>query len=91
LALGAGADTITFDHLRASALAARVRLEIAREIRRGEEFFKATADAEAAARQLLDLEPAAKPKLPTISARAKCSVGERTPHRDAVGVAVEAT
>jgi hypothetical protein len=86
LSLDAGTDTITADHLQASALAARARLEIAREIQHGEEFFKATADVEAAARKILGLKTAADLMPPTVPAKAKRRVGERHPHRDAVGV-----
>ena len=90
LALGSSADTITFDHLRTSALPARVRLEIAREIQLGEEFFKTTADAEAETRKILGLEPAINPMPTDKSVRPKRRVGERNPHRDEVGVGEEA-
>ena len=90
LAIGAGSGTITLGHLQASALAARARLEIAREIQRGEEFFKATADAEAAARKILGLASATDSVPRLRPANSKRKVGERTPCRDLVGVEMEA-
>ena len=89
LALDAGSDTVTTDHLRASALAARVRLQIAKEIQHGEAFFKETADPESATRKILGSEPAADPMRPDAPTNVKRRVGERNPRRDAVGTEVE--
>jgi energy-coupling factor transporter ATP-binding protein EcfA2 len=89
LALGAGKDTITLNQLQASALSPKARLEIAREIKQGEQFFEETADAEAAARKILGLEPTTDPEPPAAS-KPKRPVGERKPHRDAVGQEGEA-
>ncbi len=89
LAPAAGKDTINADHLEASALAPRARLEIAREIERGEAFFNETADAEATTRKILGLESTADPPPPAMPTRPKRRVGERNPHRDPVGVEME--
>ncbi len=88
LALGAGKDTITLDHLQASALSAKARLEIAREIKRGEEFFEETADAEAETRKILGLEAAIEQAPPSAS-KPKRPVGEPKPRRIPVGTEVE--
>lgn len=89
LALGAGKDTITLNQLQASALSPKARLEIAREIKRGEQFFEETADAEAETRKILGLEAITDPEPPAAS-KPKRPVGERKPHRDAVGQEGEA-
>lgn len=89
-ALREGANTVTPDHLQATALDPRVRLEIIREIRRGEDYFTSGEDAEKEARQLLGLEPANAPLPQASSLKRPHKPGERKPRRDPVGAEMEA-
>ena len=93
LALDENAQTITLMHLRASALPAKARLKIAREIRRGEEFFEGEADAEREARQILGIPenlPAHEAERAEPRLKSPRGVGERQPRRDPIGIQAEA-
>lgn len=93
LALDDNAQTITLKHLRASTLPAKARLKIAREIRRGEEFFEGEADAEREARQILGIPenlPSHEREQAEPTVKSRRSVGERQPRRDPIGIQAEA-
>jgi hypothetical protein len=89
ISLCSGKETITLEQLEASALPIRTRLEIAREIQRGQEFFKQTTEAEKEARKILGLESMNVSGQIAVPAKLKRKVGERSPRRDPVGLEME--
>jgi hypothetical protein len=89
LSVAAGKNTITCEQLQAAALPIRTRLEIAREIQRGQDFFRETAEAEAETRKILGLESLTDPGPVAVQAKPKRRVGERNPRRDPVGLETE--
>lgn len=96
LALVKNAETITSAHLQQSALAPPKRLQMAREIQEGEAYVRATQDAEAEIRRLLQAGPPTKRSQPASAAPRSALgkpgrpagqrrvVGERRPGRDPV-------
>jgi hypothetical protein len=98
LALEQGGDTLTYAHLKAQALSRMKLLQMAREIKEGEERLAEPARAETELRALLGMgaedpgtgvgvvQSTGAPPSPGATMRpARRRVGERKPTRDAVG------